>query len=977
MKPNDSNVTQSVQPQALCHDVLMEKYASPGETSAEEIQARVARSLAKDEAEYARFLEVQQSGFVPGGRINSAAGTGRSSTMINCFVQPVGDSMSGTDSEGRPGIMDALRDSAETMRRGGGVGYDFSKIRPMGAHVKGTDSRASGPVSYMRVFDRMCQTVESAGSRRGAQMGVLRVDHPDIELFIDAKRTPQFDSMGLGGTDAQSLTSMISRNPGFGWALRGAFATLSNFNVSVAVTNEFMNALLHEENYDLVHEAPPKGGSSFPEKVCSDGVKRFIYGRARARDIWDKIMRNTYEGAEPGVLFIDHINALNNLAYCETIAATNPCGEQALPDYGCCCLGSINLTRFIRQPFTKESSFDHAAMKKVVAGAVQLLDRVLDKTVWPLPQQATEAEIKRRIGLGYFGLADALAMLGLRYDSEEGRNWAELVSSEICYAAYESSIALAKSLGPFPAFDQRYLAEGTFASRLPDHIKEGIRKFGIRNSHLLSIAPTGTISMAFGNNASSGIEPIFSLRQHRNKVMPDGTRHSFELEDYAYRMFRELHGDAELPESLVTALNISVDDHLKMLGAVAKHIDSAISKTVNVPADYPFDDFQKVYFDAWKMGLKGITTYRPNEMVGAVLVSADTPLKESKSQPTQDLPQDDPDRRVTLKDVQNITTVMRWPDRPDVNPEGVTYLVKHPEGNFAVVVNHFRNGSDQLHPLEVFVAGSEQPRGLAAIAKSLSVDMRTQDGAWLAMKLESLLNTQGNDGFEMKDPKTMRLVRMPSLAAGFASLVKHRLTEIGALAEIESTSPMMQALFSRREPKTGPSGALGWHVDINNPTTGDDFLLHVKELMLPGGQVRPYSIWLSGNYPKVLDGLMKVLSIDMRVSDPAWIATKLRKLTSFGEVRGDFLAQVPGDIKQQNYPSTVAYIAAVLLSRMQSLGLIGDHLNLQAEADSPVGDEISEFRSTGRQCPTCKSLSLHKRDGCEICENCGYSGSCG
>jgi ribonucleoside-diphosphate reductase alpha chain len=317
---------------------------------------------------------------------------------------------------------------------------------------------------------------------------------------------------------------------------------------------------------------------------------------------------------------------------------------------------------------------------------------------------------------------------------------------------------------------------------------------------------------------------------------------------------------------------------------------------------------------------------------------------------------------------------MRWPNRPDVNPEGITYRVKHPQGNFAVVVNHFRNG--RMHPLEVFVAGAEQPRGLAAIAKSLSVDMRTDDGAWLAMKLDSLLHTVGDDGFEMTDPATGKVVMMPSLAAGFASLVKHRLTEIGAL-ESTGSSTMMDALFSRREPKTGPMGALGWHVDISNPVTGDDFLLHTKEVVLPGGQVRPYSVWLSGQYPKVLDGLMKVLSIDMRVSDPAWVATKLSKLTNFGEVRGDFLAQVPGDVKQQNYSSTVAYVAAVLLARMQALGLIDEQAGLLKADKLVVTVEASEVRAVGRQCPICKTMSLHLRDGCDVCENCGHTGSCG
>lgn len=974
MKTNDSNLAAPQALQQLCNDVLLEKYAAPGETSVEEIQKRVAAALADDPVQMERFLSAQAAGFVPGGRVNSAAGMSRVSTMINCFVQPVGDSMSGNNPDGQPGIMDALRESADTMRRGGGVGYDFSSIRPLGARVKGTDSKASGPVSYMRVFDRMCQTVESAGARRGAQMGVMRVDHPDIEQFIDAKKSPDFTQMGLEQSDAETLMNLVRKNQGFGWSVRSAFATLSNFNISVAVTDEFMNAVVNDGDFDLVHDAEPADASKV--KVCADGKTRFVYRTVKARDIWGKIMRNTYDGAEPGVLFIDRINTDNNLRYCEVIKATNPCGEQTLPAYGCCCLGSINLTRFVNGAFTSSASFDFDGMAKVVAKAVEMLDKVLDKTRWPLPQQASEASNKRRIGLGYLGLGDAMAMVGIRYDSQKGAEFAQHVTEVLRDAAYMASVNLAKTLGAFPFFDaDKYLEEGTFASRLPEKIKDAIRKYGIRNSHLLSIAPTGTISMAFGDNASSGIEPIFSLRQQRNKIMADGSRQAFELDDYAYRQFKLANGEEATTDVFVTAMQMSVADHLRVLGAVAPYIDSAISKTVNVPADYPFEDFQKVYMDAWKMGLKGITTYRPNDMIGAVLVSVDEADKKAVTpSPAQDLRQDDPDRRVVLKDVHNINDVMRWPDRPDVNPEGITYRVKHPQGSFAVVVNHYKNG--RMHPLEVFVAGAEQPRGLAAIAKSLSVDMRTDDGAWLAMKLDSLLNTVGDDGFEMTDPANGKVVMMPSLAAGFASLVKHRLTEIGAL-ESAGPSTMMDALFSKREPKTGPNGALGWHVDINNPVTGDDFLLHTKEVVLPNGQVRPYSVWLSGAYPKVLDGLMKVLSIDMRVSDPAWVATKLSKLTNFGEVRGDFLAQVPGDVKQQNYPSTVAYVAAVLLARMQALGLIGQQAQLLKAETRSVTVEVSEVKAAGRQCPECKTMSLHKRDGCEVCDHCGFSGSCG
>lgn len=958
--------------QRLCQDVLQEKYAAPGESSVREIQLRVAKALANDADQEARFVDAMNIGFIPAGRINSAAGTKRITTMVNCFVEPVGDSMTGNE-EGMPSIMTALSEAAETMRRGGGVGYDFSQLRPRNAKVKGTDSRASGPLSYMRIFDRSCETVESAGARRGAQMGVLRVDHPDIELFIDAKKSPDFKTMGLDDKEAMLLMNMVREKPGFGWALRKAFAQLSNFNISVAVTDDFMEAVVSDGEFDLVHAAEPTFEAR--TKSGTDGKPLFVYRSVKARDIWERILRNTYDGAEPGVLFIDKINRDNNLRYCEHISATNPCGEQPLPPYGCCCIGSINLTRLVKAPFTAQASFDYQGFAKLVATSVELLDQVLDKTNWPLPQQAAEAVSKRRIGLGYLGLADAMAMLGIRYDSQQGADFASSVTREMRDAAYSASVDLAKTRGAFPLFDaDSYLEEGTFASRLPESIKTGIRLHGIRNSHLLSIAPTGTIALAFADNASSGIEPIFSLLQKRSKIMPDETRMAYLTDNHACRVFKSLRGENAKSDVFVTAMQMGVNDHLRVTAAVAPFVDSAISKTVNVPADYSFEDFQKVYIDAWKMGLKGITTYRPNDMVGAVLVSADETDKKTAAPNAHDLRQDDPDRRIVLKDVPNITEVLRWPNRPDVVAEGVTYSVKHPQGRFAIVINHWRNGG--LHPLEAYVAGNEQPRGLAAIAKALSVDMRTDDGAWLAMKLDSLMDTTGDDGFEMMHPATGKSVMMPSLAAGFASIVKHRLTEIGAF-DVQENSPMVNALFSKKEPKTGPLGALAWHCDIDNPVTGDNFALHTKDVLMPNGQVRPCSVWLSGKFPTVLNGLAKTLSIDMRVSDPAWVAMKLRKLASFGEMRGDFFAQVPGGVNQKNYPSTVAYMAAVLLARMEALGLVNGESKLQSAVTLAVPVEASEVKATGRQCPTCKTMSLRKENGCDVCDNCGHTGSCG
>lgn len=954
--------------QEFCTNVMLEKYALPGETGVSQIRERVANALGESEDQRQRFLTAMEAGFVPGGRINRAAGAELATTMINCFVQPVGDAMSGRDANGIPGIMDALAQAAETMRRGGGVGYDFSRVRPTGSKVKGTASRASGPVSYMRVFDRMCETVESAGARRGAQMGILRVDHPDIEMFIDAKKTPDFLAMGLDAGEASALMSMIRAKPGFGWSVRKGFATLSNFNLSVTVTDEFMMAVETDGEIDLVHEAEPDNAGQ-SKKVCSDGVERYVYRTVSARSIWEKIMRNTYEAAEPGVIFIDRVNADNNLWYAETIEASNPCGEQMLPSHGCCDLGSIMLQRFVKAPFTREAHFDEESFSRAVHVGVEILDKVLDKTNWPLPQQKVEALNKRRIGLGYLGLADAMAMLGIRYDSSQAVAFTKKVGELLAYEAYRASVQLAIKAGPFPLFDaDKYLQPGTFASRLPLELQDDIRKFGIRNSHLLSIAPTGTISMAFGDNASSGIEPIFSLRQRRTKVLLDGTRGDFFLDSGAYRTFLRECGPDASTEVFVTALQLSVDDHLAVLEAAAPHVDSAISKTVNVPADYPFEDFANVYVRAWKAGLKGITTYRPNDLVGAVLADANTDASEPVLQ------SDDPDRRIELKDASAVLSALRWPSRP-VTPQGiesVTYSVQHHQGDFAVVVGHYENG--KKHPVEVYVAGNEQPRGLAAIAKVLSVDMRTGDAGWLRMKLDSLATTQADDGFALVDPSTGLPVQVPSLVAGFSRLVEHRLRQIGSLQE-DGESQMLEYLFSKREPKTGPQGAIGWHVDIRNDVTGDDFLMHLKEVRMGDGSVRPYSMWLSGKYPRVLDGLTKLLSIDMRVSNPEWVLKKLRSLESFGEQRGDFLAHVPGSDRQRSYPSTVAYMASLVIERYRVLGLTGKVLI--GSDGKPAAQVAIPGVGTGMLCVSCNTMSLHKRDGCKTCDACGYVGECG
>jgi ribonucleoside-diphosphate reductase alpha chain len=1321
--------------------ILRDKYAKGDERTAEDVYRRVARGLAQAEPPEARagreqeFLGAMAAGFCPAGRIMSAAGAGIQATLINCFVQPVGDSIAEVR-DGRVGIYTALLQAAETMRRGGGVGYDFSSIRPRGARVAGTRSRASGPLSYMRVFDRSCETVESAGARRGAQMGMLRVDHPDILEFIRAKdaraAARRLRAAGLGGRELDEQLQ--------------AARTLANFNLSVAVTDEFMRLKAAGGELELVHAAEPDPAEHPEAYRRADG--RWVYRRMPAQRLWDEILQMTYDTADPGVVFIDRMNTENNLGWAEKLEATNPCvtsdtwvqtaegprqvselvgrrfvavvngamhpsasegffatghkpvlelttcegprlvltqdhlvqvvaqrtrwtcrtgwkaasdlkpgdcvvlndhrqsaawpgfgtweqgyllglmigdgyltanaaglavwpsaltadgtaadgiagvmaeadrciamlrhrsdfrgwrpvsnllqfrlestslrdlafhldmapgrktvtpametasslfcrgllrglfdtdgsvqgsqpkgvsvrltqvdvgaleasqrmllrlgiassiyrerkkagakvlpngrgghalypvqslhelvvsgenlrgfaervgfsdtakshrletllagyrrelnrprftarvkeivaagtrdvydvripginafdanglvvhncGEQPLPAYGCCCLGSLNLARLVLDPFAENARLDYVKLRDLTRTAIRMLDDVLGVTYWPLPEQQREAQAKRRVGLGFTGLGTALMMLRVRYGSEESLALAAQIARELRDAAYRASIELARERGAFPLLDRaKYLAT-PFVQRLPEDIREGIRAHGIRNSHLLSIAPTGTISLAFGRNVTGGIEPAFAWEYTRKTRDKNGAAIEYPIQDYGYRLYLSMGGEAgQLPAYFASAQTLAPSDHLRMQAAVQPFVDSSISKTVNVPVDTGFEDFERIYDLAYEWGCKGCTTYRPNDVTGAVLSVPD----EAAAHPTLALEPAALDRRVKLHKLPAPPLAsLKWPGRPDFaagNPAW-TYMVDAGPGcRFAVFVGHVE--ADRS-PFEVWVNGAEQPRGLGATAKLLSMDMRSRDRGWLKLKLDALIRTRGNP-VPVAMPPHGETVVMASPTAALARLVQLRCQDLGAF-DAPGATPVLDALLSGDEPVTGTDGTMSWTVDVKNPATGDDAVLVMKELQMPDGQRRPYAVGLYGDYPRDLDGLCRLLSLDMRIVDAAWIGAKLAKLLSYPETGGAFLGRVPGADRAQLYPSTVAYLAALMLHRYHMLGILdedGAPLKPLGVLERPAAARSQAM--PGAPCPDCGAHAVVRHEGCQSCTSCGWIGNCG
>jgi ribonucleoside-diphosphate reductase alpha chain len=697
---------------------------TPLDLTIEDSWRRVAKALAAIEKDPARweapfYRALENYRFLPAGRILSGAGTGRRVTLFNCFVMgDIGDDLGS--------IFENLKEAALTMQQGGGIGYDFSTLRPKGAPVKGVGADASGPLSFMDVWDAMCRTIMSAGARRGAMMATMRCDHPDILSFIAAKREP---------------------------------GRLRNFNLSVLVTDAFMQAVQADADWTLIFAG-------------------HTYKVLRARDLWDSITRATYEYAEPGVLFIDRINARNNLAYCETIHSTNPCAEQPLPPYGACLLGSINLARLVHAPFTEAAQIDPDELADLVTVAVRMMDNTIDASGFPLDSQRREAHAKRRIGLGVTGLADALIMTGLRYGSPEAAAQASAWAHQINRAAYLASAALAQEKGAFPLYDaQPYLSGETIRTLDPD-VQAAIATNGIRNALLTSIAPTGTISLV-ADNVSSGIEPVFALAYTRKVLQPDGTRTEEDVSDYALRQFRALHGEsAPLPHYFVTAQDLTPEDHVRMQAALQRHVDSAISKTVNVPENIPFEAFQQVYLDAYRSGCKGCTTYRPNAITGSVLEV------KPPAAPTPPAPPAPFELMVRSEKLLGATYKLRWPDS---------------EHAMYVTINDIEQDGAR-RPFEIFVNSKnlEHYAWVVALTRMISaVFRRGGEVAFVAEELKQVFDPRGGQWTNGR--------YVGSLVAAIGDIIERHMIDTGFLQPAEKpTTKVPPASASQQASALGP-----------------------------------------------------------------------------------------------------------------------------------------------------------------------------
>jgi len=733
---------------------LKDENGAPVDITLDDTFRRVARAVAGAEEKKrarrkweARFHEaLADFAFLPGGRILAGAGAERAVTLFNCFVM-------GQIADDLASIFDGVKEAALTMQQGGGIGQDFSTLRPRGAPVARVGAEASGPVSFMDVWDAMCRTIMSAGMRRGAMMGTMRCDHPDIEDFISAKADP---------------------------------ARLRNFNLSVLVTDDFMSAVRSDAHWPLVFEGT-------------------IYRTLPARALWEKILRATYDYAEPGVIFIDRVNALNPLSYCETIHATNPCGEQPLPPYGACMLGSINLARLVKDPFSPRARLDEERLAELSALAVRFLDNVIEVSHYPLPQQEAEAKAKRRIGLGITGLADALILCGERYGSGEAAALAERWMGVIEHAAYLASSELAREKGVFPKFDaDAYLAAPHVTAQAED-VRRAIARRGLRNGLLTSIAPTGTISLLAGN-VSSGVEPVFDFSYMRRILLGDGTQREEEVQDYAYRLYRHMFGpDAPLPDSFVTTRMLAPAEHIAMQAALQRHVDSAISKTVNCPEDISFEAFKSVYDLAYDSGLKGCTTYRPNPVTGSVLRphgeegSGDTersaeraraPEAPGEVQTSLPLVASRPPEGVVermesgARERDGIVYMAEPLERDSALP-GFTYKLTWPGSDHAIYVTINDIVQDgRRRPFEIFINSKnlEHYAWTVALTRMISaVFRRGGDVSFVVEELKAVFDPRGGEW--------MNGHYVPSLLAAIGEVIERHMIDIGFMAAPERLVP--------------------------------------------------------------------------------------------------------------------------------------------------------------------------------------------
>jgi ribonucleoside-diphosphate reductase alpha chain len=791
--------------------------------------ARVANAIAAAEPEATRARwaaafagALADFAFLPAGRILAGAGAGRSVTLFNCFVM-------GRIEDDLSSIFANVKEAALTMQQGGGIGHDFSTLRPKGAPVRSIGADASGPVSFMDVWDAMCRTIMSAGARRGAMMATLRCDHPDIEGFVDAKADP---------------------------------ARLRNFNLSVLVTDAFIAAVRAGAPWDLEFEGK-------------------VWRTVDARALWDRIMRATYDYAEPGVVFIDRVNAQNNLAYCEHIQCCNPCGEQMLPPYGACLLGSINLARLVDNPFTSEARLDEARLEALTATAVRFLDNAIDVSNYPLEAQRQEAKAKRRIGLGVTGLADALILCGVRYGTTEAAALARRWMARIERAAYLASAELAAEKGAFPLYDaERFLAAPN-VRRLPDEVRAVIARHGIRNGLLTSIAPTGTISLLAGN-VSSGIEPVFDFRYERRVLERDGGTRIEQVEDYAHALYREKFGAAPLTDAFVTAEDLAPSAHLKMQAAVQAHVDSSISKTINCPADLSFEAFKDVYLEAYDLGLKGCTTYRPNDVTGAVL-SRSTAGRSAEAR------------------------------RAETRP-GATHAA-------------------EIEPPET--AAGSLPSGAAS-----SVPPAT----------------------EAETP------RLPGL-----SLPDRQGDVVYISKPLERAALLEGATYKLRWP--GSDHAL--YITIN------DIERDGHAGGVPSARRRPFEVFINTknleHYAWTVALTRMISAIFRRGGDVTFVVEELKAI--FDPQGGQWMGG-------RYVPSLIAAIGEVIEGHMVRIGFLGDARaagqGAGAERVALAGSDVPpppveaepQPAAGGRICPRCSSRSLHRREGCWVCDVCGYS-KCG